>query len=146
LLLCYCFQVQFILRLIQRSEYQQVELAIENDLSAKVFNLLTAIPQNYELNDKQQLEHNNFVNYANFRASILSEGLIYKQLNETILVNLRAIANAGELRSASLAETFYLLVMKNVRQELLHKVALNEKNSMTLKERTAIWSWSGRLP
>ena len=87
-----------------RSEYQQVELAIGNEQSVKAMSLLNAIPQQYDLNDKQLLEQNNFVNYANFRANILSEGLSYMQLAESHLVSLRGISQAGDLRSASLAQ------------------------------------------
>lgn len=87
-----------------RSEYQQVELAIENEKSAKALDILNEIPEQFQLTDEEQSEHTNFVNYANFRASILSEDMSYMQLTESKLVELRAIADAGSFRSASLAQ------------------------------------------
>lgn len=85
------------------SQYRLVEFAIYEANYDEANSIMEYISLNHELNDEQWSEHQNLIDYINFRQQLSNEGITYLQLNETQLESLRAIANAHRGRTAGMA-------------------------------------------
>jgi hypothetical protein len=87
------------------SKYDLVELAASQNNYTLANSRLTAIGNNYELNDAQWEEHNNLVAYITFRENKFNAGTNMMQLQANDLTELSAIANALPGRTAALARS-----------------------------------------
>lgn len=85
------------------SKYRAMEVAVANNDFTKVNSYISQL-ENIEIPDSDFTEHNNFLNYIQFREALENNNKNILQLNETELINLRGMAEATNGRSAQLAQ------------------------------------------
>jgi hypothetical protein len=86
------------------AKYSLAETNFELKNYAEAENVLAEIPAMFEFGDKEQIEHNNYLDFHNFKKNLIDSERSYYDLTDAEIDNLKNIATATNGRSATMAK------------------------------------------
>jgi hypothetical protein len=86
------------------AKYSLAETNFEMGNYQEAQNVLSAMPTMFEFGEQKMMEHNNYLNFYNFKKNLIDSDRSYYDLTDAEIDNLKDIALAGNGRSSTMAK------------------------------------------